>query len=422
MKKILLKLLVCLLIGTTASAEKVLTLWHGWTGTRTALVREVLDRFEAAHPGVKVVDSVYDPNQLGERLIAAVVAGVAPDVCMVGNDPYLGEKGALLALNELSVTNYGAELADLIYPSVLDQVTYDGQVYYLPKLMGTHHLIYYNRDLFAEAGLDPDQPPTTHSELFTVAQRLTQKSPDGNLMMLGVNVTGHGAMNRAYNLLTYLEQWGSTLISLDDEPLPDFQRAVDVLTWMLDFDQRLAGNAAESANFINRNGGYLQAMINDRLAMFTGADYAYYEIMSNSPTYPIGMALRPRPDGEPIRTSVDPAWGYGIPAGTKDVELAWELLKWVAVAPEGGAWFIQQQGRVSTSPAANADPINFELHPYWPVIISAVEHSVVLSRRGVFDMNVVGSAVERAMKGEEAPGNALLKLREELQFLLEEGR
>ena len=95
---------MCLLIGTTALLKRSNPL--AWLDRNAHCAGpEVLDRFEAAHPGVKVVDSVYDPNQLGERLIAAVVAGVAPDVCMVGNDPYLGEKGALLALNELSVTN-----------------------------------------------------------------------------------------------------------------------------------------------------------------------------------------------------------------------------------------------------------------------------------------------------------------------------
>ena len=56
----------------------------------------------------------------------------------------------------------------------------DGTVYAAPLYL-TPPVLFYNRELFKEAGLDPEKPPKTYDEMMGMAEKLSQlKSSDGN--------------------------------------------------------------------------------------------------------------------------------------------------------------------------------------------------------------------------------------------------
>jgi sn-glycerol 3-phosphate transport system substrate-binding protein len=57
--------------------------------------------------------------------------------------------------------------------SVWELVQRDGKVYGIPFCVFTDVFI-YNRDAFAEAGLDPDRPPDNWDELIAAGKRLTR--------------------------------------------------------------------------------------------------------------------------------------------------------------------------------------------------------------------------------------------------------
>jgi len=80
--------------GTPQVVEKVITVaappaepvtvtfWHVWGGTRTPLLREVLDNFEALNPGIKVEDTVQDGKTDTQKILTAMAAGSPPDLAM----------------------------------------------------------------------------------------------------------------------------------------------------------------------------------------------------------------------------------------------------------------------------------------------------------------------------------------------------
>src|SRR5260370_33341114 len=55
--------------------------------------------------------------------------------------------------------------------------TYNGKFYAVPFQRSTP-VMYYNKDAFAEAGLDPEKPPVTWDELANAAQKLTAREGD----------------------------------------------------------------------------------------------------------------------------------------------------------------------------------------------------------------------------------------------------
>ena len=158
-----LSLVTCHL--SRVSAEEVtLDFWELSVGED--VMRTLLDKFESQHPGIRVRLQQLSWDYGLDKIITAVAAGNAPDICDLGTDwvPKFSSTGVLSDLTQ--------ELAPLQEQYLLwDPVTYRGRLYGAPWLAGTR-ILFYNRDLFAKAGLDPDRPPTTWAELQDAAARI----------------------------------------------------------------------------------------------------------------------------------------------------------------------------------------------------------------------------------------------------------
>ena len=107
---------------------------------------------------------------------------------------------------------------------------YDDKLYAVPYDTDVR-LLYYNRELFREAGLDPDRPPKTWSELREFSQLLTKRRPDGRLEQIGA-VPSWGNTE----LYLYCWQKGGEFLSEDGTRVTlDDPRNVEALTWIRDY-------------------------------------------------------------------------------------------------------------------------------------------------------------------------------------------
>ena len=61
------------------------------------------------------------------------------------------------------------------YPHIVDTVTFDGTQWGVPIAFSTK-AFYWNKDLFAQAGLDPESPPTTWAEEIAAAKAIKEKT------------------------------------------------------------------------------------------------------------------------------------------------------------------------------------------------------------------------------------------------------
>ena len=167
-------LVFSLLTGFALSApvradEVTLQFWELSAGED--VIRPLLDKFESRHPGIRVHLQQLSWDYGLDKITTAVAAGNPPDVCDLGTDwvPKFAATGVLRDLTE--------DLAPLRDAHVLwEPVTYEGRVYGAPWLAGTR-ILFYNRALFAQAGLDPDRPPRTWDELREHARRIHGLAP-----------------------------------------------------------------------------------------------------------------------------------------------------------------------------------------------------------------------------------------------------
>ncbi|WP_234317995.1 ABC transporter substrate-binding protein [Streptomyces rimosus] len=141
----------------------------------TTYVQGVIDAFEKKYPDVKVTWEDVPGDGYNEKLVADAQAGGLPDVVNLNTDSFqlLGDRGMLADVAELD-----PKVATEYVPGAWDQYKLPGKgggVYAYPWYV-TPEILTYNKELFADAGLDVNKPPTSVEQFFDYAERIAGAS------------------------------------------------------------------------------------------------------------------------------------------------------------------------------------------------------------------------------------------------------
>lgn len=150
-----------------AKAETV-RFWYHFDNPANPM-SDLVKKFEAANPGIKVEAENVPWNSYYDNLYTALVGGNAPDAAMVKlfAQPRLAEMGALEPIGK-QIDSWKGK-ADLLDNLLELNKGPDGKQYYLPIQYVVLYL-YYRTDLLQAAGL---QPPKTCEEFRNAAIKLT---------------------------------------------------------------------------------------------------------------------------------------------------------------------------------------------------------------------------------------------------------
>lgn len=161
------------------------------TGPLVKEVEAIVAEFHKAHPEIRV-EPVWGGNYAEnmQKTVAALQAGSPPDVAvhLAVDLITLRDMDAVIPLDEFVQRDGGGEkaLGDFI-PAFLADFRADGKIWAMPFQRSTP-ILYYNKDLFRKAGLDPNKPPTTWDELLATAQKATARNPQGQATTWGLTI------------------------------------------------------------------------------------------------------------------------------------------------------------------------------------------------------------------------------------------
>lgn len=185
MKKFCVAFIVLFAISGCGSSEDTVPpgatevrFWHAMSGPLGDTMLKIIKRFNQENPDVHVTP-VYQGGyaQLSQKIIGAVMANSAPDIAQVYEswvaklNATKGEE-AILALDDFIAADPEIRMED-VYPVLIRNVTQGGKILSMP-FNKSFPVLFYNRDLFAKEGLDPDDPPETWDEFVRVARHLTR--------------------------------------------------------------------------------------------------------------------------------------------------------------------------------------------------------------------------------------------------------
>ena len=176
LKSLTLALLAAGTLTTAGQAATTIQWWHAMTGPLNDKVNEIANKFNASQTEYKV-QPVYKGNY-DETLAAGIAAFRAKDapailqVFEVGTATMMNAKGAIRPMAALMKEN-GEKFDPKVYiPAVAGYYTSaKGDMLSFPFNSSTT-VMYYNKDAFKKAGLDPNKPPKTWPELFDDAKKL----------------------------------------------------------------------------------------------------------------------------------------------------------------------------------------------------------------------------------------------------------
>lgn len=170
-------------LAPNSKERVVLRLWGGNWGVprkdeiapKARATRAVFEEFQRQHPDIEVVSATgltIQGRAPESSFLMAMAGGMAPDVFYVNFrklHTYI-EQGFLQPLDEFIKED--PEVMKRVHPRIREVITVDGHVYCVPWFQCAMAL-YYRKDLFRAAGLDPNRPPRNWDEFYEYAKKLT---------------------------------------------------------------------------------------------------------------------------------------------------------------------------------------------------------------------------------------------------------
>ncbi|MGC8785607.1 MAG: extracellular solute-binding protein [Armatimonadota bacterium] len=317
-----------------------LVVWGLQLGEESAGLQAQVKEFERRYPHIEVSLLSMGAGRMNpQKLMTAIVGNVAPDV--IFQDRFtIGDwasRDAFRPLDDLIARDRHQPdgiRPEEFYNACWQEACYKGKVYAIPA--GTDdRALYYNKQLFREAGLDPDRPPRTWEELLEYAKKLTKRNPDGTYQRIGF-IPNYG------NSWLYLYSWqnGGEFMSPDGRTCTlNNPRTVQALEWLVKVYDELGG-----AKNINAFASGFQTQEMDpffigKVAMKIDGNWVLNNIARYKPDLDFGVAPAPVPaarlrgeppfEGQPKFITWSGGFSYAIPRGAKHVEEAWLFIKWM---------------------------------------------------------------------------------------------
>jgi len=157
-------------------------------------ISRLVQEFEREHPGIKV-HPIYTGTYKDSiaKALTAHRSGSPPDLAVLfAVDIYtLIDAGAIVPFDDLVDSPQGKAWLGSFYPALMSNSRAAGKTWGIPFQRSTI-LLYWNKQMFREAGLDPQRPPQTWAEMTQFAQKLTTRNAAGQVTRWGVQIPSSG--------------------------------------------------------------------------------------------------------------------------------------------------------------------------------------------------------------------------------------
>ena len=163
-------------------------------GPITKLIDSMAGDFEKENPGIKVkpiYSGTYQESIV--KALTAMKSGEPPVLSvLLSTDMFtLIDEGAIVDWTGLATSAEDQAWMKSFYPAFMENSQTGGKTWGIPFQRSTI-VLYWNKEMFKEAGMDPNRPPENWKEMLQYAQKLTKRDSAGNVSQWGVQVPSSG--------------------------------------------------------------------------------------------------------------------------------------------------------------------------------------------------------------------------------------
>lgn len=374
-----------------------------WGPPREA-VHALVDQFNRENPDIQV--EVLDVPQMEQKIFTAAAGGVAPEAAMFDRfrTAAYAERNAFTPLDDLAARAGIRE--DEFFDTCWGECVYQGKLYAIPFNTDVR-VLFYNRALFREVGLDPNRPPRTWAELEEYARKLNKVNEKGRIERVGY-IPASGAPPGVGNTWLYLYGWQNggefmnedgTLCTVNDPKI------VGALEWVTRFIRM--NDVTELTRFASGFGiKELDPFLAGKLAMIGEEGFMLSRIRQYKPDLDFGVAPLPWPEGGRHAT-----WSGGfalvVPTGCEYPEETMKFIRFLT-SREAQAFYGEKAEQIPANESAARTPY-FLNDPNWRVFIEEMEFSRFrpVTPVGPVLWDELARANEAALMGKMTPKEAL---------------
>jgi multiple sugar transport system substrate-binding protein len=405
--------------------ETTIEVWYPYGGPTAIILEQTWKAFEDSHADIGL-KAVYAANDLSTnaKLFTAIASGKPPDVSWV-DGPQVSEwaaRGALEALDELIAAG-GIKPEDYWAPS-WTQCVYQGKVWALTYSSDPNFGFFWNKDIFEEAGLDPEKPPETIDEMTEMGETIAKV--EGNridrLGFIPWNVYGS-----ANSMVTWGWAFGGEFFEPETNKVTaDHPNNVKALEWMTSYAEKY--DPTKISGFVAGFGtGAQHPFLVGKLAMAPLGPWELTNINQYAPDLNYAITFLPKGPDQTEPSSWVGGWTVGLPKGAPNRDAGFEFASWLTHSPEAttitGESLTQFPGW-KDAPIYEKFQADEQLKPFYDILVETKHQRPVMPAQA-FYMGQLATAVDDAIFGKKSPeqalGEATTATQKELERVLAEG-
>jgi len=316
--------------GVKQGGPVEVSFWHAMGGPLGRELEQLVDDFNSSHPDIQIKSvSMGNYNALSQKIMAAVAAG-KPPVMAQAYENWTVEliiSGSIVPIQRFidGPSGLSAESMADILPVFIENNKWDQTIWSFPFNKSVRAL-YYNKNLFAESGLDPDRPPQTWEEYVDDARRITRDiNGDGR-----PDIWGTAGQINAWTFGDLLLQDGGQFLDPKTDLVAfDGPEGVAALKFM----KKLL---ADSVGFLATGFDYQNDFQAGKVGMIEGSTVSI-AFMEGKYDFPLGIA--PIPSGKYKGMTIAGTNVVVFGKATEAEQLgAWEFIKWFTDTQQTARW------------------------------------------------------------------------------------
>jgi sn-glycerol 3-phosphate transport system substrate-binding protein len=319
-------------------------------GPITKLIDAYAADFQKENPSIKV-NPIY-AGTYQETIVKALTAhksGTPPVTSvLLSTDMFtLIDEDAIVPIDDFVKTDADKKWLASFFPGFMANSQTGGKTWGVPFQRSTI-VLYWNKELFKEAGLDPEKPPATWQEQLEFAQKLTKRDASGNVTQWGIQIPSSGF---PYWLFQALATQAGTLM-MNPEGTRTFYNApeaIEALQYWVD----LATKHKVHPPGIVEWGTTPRDFFERKVAMMWTTTGNLTNVRSNA-KFPFGVGMLP---AGKRRGSPTGGGNFYISkkATPEQQQAAFMFIKWITTPERAAQWSIDT-GYVAVTPASYQTP------------------------------------------------------------------
>lgn len=341
-----------------------ITFWHAMSGNNGEALEDIVDKFNEQSDTV-TVEAIYQGSydESLNKLRAVGGSEEAPALVQVFEigTKYMSESGFITPMQEFIDNNDFN--TSILEPNIASYYEIDGQLNSMP-FNTSNAVMFYNKDMFEEAGLDSDNPPSSFSEMKEAAEKLSDEDTYGFTMAtIGWFVEQLLANQGALYLDNDNGRDGNAT-----EALVNAEEGLNIFNWLNDMNE--AGTFTNYGNdWEDPRGPFFAGQV----GMYLDSTANTAEVIQNSP-FEVGTAYLP------VADNMDP---QGVIVGgaslwitnqvsEEDQNAAWEFVEFMTNANVQAEW-AAATGYFPITPAAYDEQVLKDVYEEYPQFTTAVD-------------------------------------------------